>query len=319
MSKKVLLSGVQPSGKPHIGNYFGAMKQFVDLSQDYESYIFIADYHAMHSLRNPKEMKENIIGMVLDYLAIGLDPKKVTIFKQSDISEHTELAWIFDTITTIPYLMLSHAFKSQVGKNYLDKFKDADELFNSLPKNDQGHVTYDSEMKRIFSGVNVGTFNYPMLMAADILLYSPDIIPVGQDQKQHVEYARDTAGRFNNTYGVTFKLPEPMILKHVAIVPGLDGRKMSKSYGNTIPLFAEHDEIKKCVMKIVTEGKYKEMKELLVEDLEKFIAPMRERRKELEKDIPKVLEILRDGGEKAKKIASAKMSEVREKVGVKLY
>ena len=349
MSKKVLLSGVQPSGKPHIGNYFGAMKQFVDLSQDYESYIFIADYHAMHSLRNPKEMKENIIGMVLDYLAIGLDPKKVTIFKQSDISEHTELAWIFDTITTIPYLMLSHAFKSQVGKNYLDKFKDADELFNSLPKNDQGHVTYDSEMKRIFSGVNVGTFNYPMLMAADILLYSPDIIPVGQDQKQHVEYARDTAGRFNNTYGVTFKLPEPMILKHVAIVPGLDGRKMSKSYGNTIPLFAEHDEIKKCVMKIVTDsgsdipenvfaihkllrpeaelkeiyeskkGKYKEMKELLVEDLEKFIAPMRERRKELEKDIPKVLEILRDGGEKAKKIASAKMSEVREKVGVKLY
>ncbi len=315
MSKKVLLSGVKPTGLCHIGNYFGAMKQFVDLSEDYESYIFIADYHALNLIQNKEEMQKAILGILLDYLAIGLDPKKVTIFKQSDISEHTELAWIFDTFTTMPYLQRAHAYKDALVK--------------------------DKE-------ISVGTFNYPMLMAADILLYSPDIVPVGQDQKQHVEYARDTAQKFNKIFGDTFKLPEPMIMKNVATVPGLDGKKMSKSYGNTIPLFAEYEEIKKCVMKIVTDsgndipenvfaihkllrpeaelkkiyeekkGKYKEMKDLLVEDLEKFIAPMREKRKELEKDIPKVLAILSEGSEKAKKIASAKMIEVREKIGVKI-
>jgi len=316
MSKKVLLSGVQPSGKPHIGNYFGAMKQFADLQEKYESYIFIADYHALHSLQNPKEMKKNIINVLLDYLAIGLDPKKVTLFKQSDISEHTELAWIFDTITTMPYLMRAHAYKDAEAKN---------------------------------KEIDVGTFNYPMLMAADILLYNTDFVPVGADQKQHVEIARDTAQKFNNIFGETFKLPEHLILKDVAIVPGTDGRKMSKSYGNTIPLFAEYEEIKKCVMSIVTDssegipknvyaihnllrpaeellplyeskaGKYKELKEILIEDLEKFIAPMREKRKEFEKNIPKLLKILKKGGEKAKKIASKKMEEIREKVGVKIY
>ena len=316
MSKKVLLSGVKPTGAPHIGNYFGAMKQFVDLSKDYESYVFIADYHALNFIQNKEEMQKNIIGVLLDYLAIGLDPEKITIFKQSDISEHTELAWIFDTITTMPYLMRAHAYKDAEAKN---------------------------------KEIDVGTFNYPMLMAADILLYSPDIIPVGADQKQHVEIARDTAEKFNRIFGETFKLPEAFIMKDVAIVPGTDGKKMSKSYKNTIPLFAEYDEIKKCVMSIVTDssgdfpqnifaihkllrdekelkkiyeekkGKYKEIKELLIEDLEKFIAPMREKRKEFEKDIPKVLEILKKGGESAKKIASKKMEEIREKVGVKIY
>ncbi len=315
MSKKVLLSGIQPSGKPHIGNYFGAMKQFVDLQNDFESYVFIADYHALHSLRDAKEMRENIISVLLDYLAIGLDPKKVTIFKQSDISEHTELTWIFDTITTMPFLMRAHAFKDAEAKN---------------------------------KEIDVGTFNYPVLMAADILLYSPSVVPVGADQKQHVEIARDIAEKFNNTYGDTFKLPESMIMKDVAIVPGTDGRKMSKSYKNTIPLFAEYEEIKKCVMSIVTDsaegipknvyaihnlirpasellplyeskaGKYKELKDLLVEDLEKFIAPLREKRKEFEKDIPKAVAILKAGGEKAKKVASAKMDEVREVIGVKI-
>jgi len=315
MSKKVLLSGVKPTGLCHIGNYFGAMKQFVDLSEDYDNYIFIADYHALNLIQNREEMQKAILGVLLDYLAIGLDPKKVTIFKQSDISEHTELAWIFDTFTTMPYLMRAHAYKDAVAK--------------------------DKE-------INVGTFNYPMLMAADILLYNTDIVPVGQDQKQHVEYARDTAEKFNRIFGETFKLPEPMIMKEVATVPGLDGKKMSKSYGNTIPLFAEYEEIKKCVMKIVTDsgkdipenvfaihkllrsedeikkmykemdGSYKKMKESLIEDLEKFIAPMRERRKELEKDMPKVLAILKEGNEKAKNIASAKMQEIREKIGVTL-
>ncbi|MEK7060080.1 MAG: tryptophan--tRNA ligase [Patescibacteria group bacterium] len=315
MSKKVLLSGVQPSGKPHIGNYFGAMKQFVDLQDSYDSYIFIADYHALHSLKNKKEMNENIINVLLDYLAIGLDPKKVTLFKQSDISEHTELAWIFDTITTMPYLMRAHAFKDAEAKN---------------------------------KEIDVGTFNYPMLMAADILLYSPDIVPVGQDQKQHVEIARDTAEKFNRIFGQTFKIPEPMIIKNMEIVPGTDGQKMSKSYNNIIPLFAEYEEIKKCVMAIVTdssggmpknvyaihklfksedelkkiykekEGKYKELKEVLIEDIEKFIAPLRAKRKGFEKDIPKALEILKKGSEKAKIVASKKMEEVREKIGVSL-
>ncbi|MFA4975210.1 MAG: tryptophan--tRNA ligase [Candidatus Paceibacterota bacterium] len=316
MSKKILLSGVKPTGAPHIGNYFGAMKQFVDLQKDYDGYVFIADYHALNFIQNREEMQKNIIGVLLDYLAIGLDPEKLVIFKQSDISEHTELAWIFDTLTTMPYLMRAHAFKDAEAKN---------------------------------KEICVGTFNYPMLMAADILLYSPDIVPIGSDQKQHVEIARDTAEKFNRIFGETFKLPEPKIIEEVATVPGIDGRKMSKSYNNHIPLFAEYEEIKKSVMSIVTdssegipknvyaihklfrneddlkkiykekEGKYKELKELLIEDIEKFIAPLREKRKEFEKDIPKALAILKAGSEKTKKIASKKMEEVREKIGVKVY
>lgn len=316
MARKLFLSGVQPSGKPHIGNYFGAMKQFVDLQKEFDGYAIIVDYHALHSLQNAKEMHENIIAVLLDYLAIGLDPQKVTLFKQSDISEHTELAWIFETITTMPYLMRAHAFKDAEAKN---------------------------------KEIDVGTFNYPMLMAADILLYGPDAVPVGADQKQHIEIARDVALKFNNIFGNTFKIPEAMIMKDVAVVPGTDGRKMSKSYGNTIPLFAEYEEIKKAVMSIVTDsgegipknvfaihsllrpaaellpiyesktGKYKELKELLIEDLEKFSAPLRERRKEFAKNIPGALAILKAGGEKAKKVASAKMDEVREKIGVKVY
>jgi len=315
MSKKILLSGVKPTGAPHIGNYFGAMKQFVDLQKDYDGYVFIADYHALNFIQNKKEMEKNIIGVLLDYLAIGLDPEKLVIFKQSDISEHTELAWIFDTLTTMPYLMRAHAFKDAEAKN---------------------------------KEICVGTFNYPMLMAADILLYSPDIVPIGSDQKQHVEIARDTAEKFNRIFGETFKLPESKIIEEVATVPGIDGKKMSKSYNNHIPLFAEYEEIKKCVMGIVTdssggvpknvysihklfrseeelnkiykekEGKYKELKELLIEDIEKFIAPLREKRKEFEKDIPKALAILKAGSEKAKKIAEEKMKEVREKIGVNI-
>ena len=316
MSKKILLSGVKPTGAPHIGNYFGAMKQFVDLQNEYEAYIMIADYHALNFIQNAGEMKKNIINVLLDYLAIGLDPKKVTLFKQSDINEHTELTCIFDTITTMPYLMRAHAYKDAEAKN---------------------------------KEICVGTFNYPMLMAADILLYSPDIVPVGQDQKQHVEIARDTAEKFNRIFGQTFKIPEPMIMKDMEVVQGLDGRKMSKSYGNIIPLFAEYEEIKKAVMSIVTDsgegipknvyaihnlfrpasellplyeskaGKYKELKEILIEDIEKFIAPLREKRKELAKNVPKVLEILKEGSKQAKTVASKKMEEVREKIGVKIY
>ena len=315
MQKKRLLSGIQPSGRLHIGNYFGALKQFVDLQDEYECFVMIADYHALHTVKNAKEMKESVLNIAIDYLAVGLDPKKVTIFQQSQVSEHTELAWIFDTITTMPYLMRAHAFKDAEAKN-----KD----------------------------ITVGTFNYPMLMSADILLYDPEVVPVGQDQKQHIEIARDTALKFNNTYKEIFVQPKELILDTVAIVPGVDGRKMSKSYNNTIPLFGTRDEIEKAVMSIVTDsggdvptnvyeihklfrsaseleviysenkGKYKALKDILVEDIDAFIKPMREKRQELEKNKDFVISIINEGSKRAKEIASQKMSQIRDAVGVKL-
>jgi len=207
---KIILSGVKPTGRPHIGNYFGAMKQFIDLQNDGSEntkYFFIADYHALNLIQNAEEMRQLTLDLVIDFLAIGLDPKKSIIFKQSDVLEHTELCWIFDAITTVPYLKRAHAYKDIVAKSGEE-------------------------------AVNVGTFNYPMLMAADILLYDTDLVPVGKDQKQHVEFARDTAEKFNRIFGEVFKLPEDYILKDVETVPGTDGQKMSKSYNNTIPLFA---------------------------------------------------------------------------------
>ena len=322
--KKRLLSGVKPTGAPHIGNYFGAMRQFVNLQDEYEAFIMIADYHALNFIQNKKEMEENIINVTLDYLGIGLDPEKVTIFKQSDISAHTELAWIFDTITTMPYLMRAHAYKDAEAKN---------------------------------KEISVGTFNYPMLMAADILLYDPEIVPVGSDQKQHVEYARDTAQKFNNIYGETFLMPKAMIMPDVATIPGTDGQKMSKSYKNTIPLFASDEEIKKAVMSIVTDSKtpdeskdpetcnifslhklflqgeslenlrsryikgglgYKESKELLLEEILKLVTPMRERRDMYARDLDKVRKILNNGKDKARIIAENKMNIVRNNIGVNL-
>jgi tryptophanyl-tRNA synthetase len=317
MSKKILLSGVKPTGRPHIGNYFGAMRQFVDMQDEYSAMYMIADYHALNFIQDKKEMEQGILDLMLDYLALGLDPKKSVIFKQSDVSEHTELTWIFDTITTMPYLERAHAYKDAEAKN---------------------------------KEISVGTFNYPMLMACDILLYDTDVVPVGQDQKQHVEYARDTAQKFNFTYkDEVFKLPDVKILEEVAVVPGTDGRKMSKSYGNTIPLFATDEEIEKAVMGIVTDssgdvptnvyaihrllksedelkslyeenkGKYKILKEALIDDLKKFIGPMREKRQQLAGDTETVLEILKEGGKRAKAKAEKKMDQVRGAIGVKLY
>jgi tryptophanyl-tRNA synthetase len=313
--KKILLSGVKPTGRPHIGNYFGAMKQFVDLqnSGDYDCYFFIVDYHALNHIQNADEMRQLTKDLILDYLAIGLDPKYSSLVKQSDVSAHTELAWIFDTIVTMPYLMRAHAFKDSEAKN---------------------------------KEINVGTFNYPVLMAADILLYDTDVVPVGQDQKQHIEYARDIAEKFNHIFGETFKLPEPYILDNVATVPGIDGKKMSKSYDNTIPLFATREEITKAVMSIVTDsgagipenvyaihklfkseselkafyetnsGKYKILKESLIEDIDAFIKPLREKRAELAKDEALLKEVLSAGQEKANKIANAKLKQVKEAIGV---
>ena len=311
--RKILLSGVKPTGRPHIGNYFGAMKQFVDLQNEHDCFIFIADLHALTSLQNREEMSQAILDVAIDYLAIGLDPEKVTLFKQSDIQEHAELAWIFNCITTMPYLMRAHAFKDAEAKN---------------------------------KEINVGLFDYPMLMAADILLYDSNIVPVGQDQKQHIEIARDTAEKFNRIFGDTFILPDALIMEQVAIVPGIDGKKMSKSHNNTIPLFANDDEIRKLVMGIVTDsneslpqnvynihkliqpeekikqlyeskkGRYKELKEDLASDLQAFLRPLREKRNKISADTVYIKNVLNLGGGRAKMIAREKMKLVRKAVGI---
>jgi len=312
-SKKILLSGAKPTGIPHIGNYFGALKQFVDLQDDYDTYIMIADLHALTSVHNANDLREMTRDLVLTYLGIGLDPEKITLFRQSDVVGHAELAWIFDCITTMPYLMRAHAFKDAEAKDH---------------------------------EINVGVFNYPMLMAADILLYDADVVPVGKDQKQHIEYTRDTAQKFNNIFGETFKLPKELIIESVETVPGIDGQKMSKSYKNTIPLFGTDEEIKKAVMSIVTDssgdvptnvyaihklfkseaelkdlyeekkGKYKDLKEALLADILAFVTPMRERRERYANSPELVAEILKSGAEKANAKAKAKMEIVRKQVGL---
>jgi len=311
--KKILVSGIQPSGRPHIGNYFGMMKQCVDLQDKYDSRIFIVDLHALTSVQDANELRQNTFDVALDFLAIGIDPKKTILYKQSDIPEVTELTWMFNCLTTMPYLMRAHAFKDAEAKN---------------------------------KELNVGKFDYPLLMSSDIALSGGEMVPVGADQKQHIEIARDTIEKFNRVYGEIFKIPEGLIMKDVAIVPGTDGQKMSKSYNNTIGLFAEPEEIKEAVMSIVTDssgelptnvyaihklfrledelkklyeekkGKYKELKEALIGDIEAFIAPLRKKRKELAKNRDHVLDILAEGRAKVREIVEAKMEEVREKVGL---
>lgn len=323
--KKVLISGVKPTGRPHLGNYFGAMKQFVDLQDEYNSHIFIADLHALTITQDPHVLKQNIIDQILDYLAIGLDPKKTTLFKQSDIPEVTELAWIFNCLVSMPYLMRAHSYKDAQNKN---------------------------------QEVNVGLFDYPVLMAADILLSEAEIVPVGKDQKQHIEYARDIAEKFNRVYGETFKLPQERMLAEVETVPGTDGQKMSKSYNNTIPLFASDEEIREAIMKIPTDSAsiedsknpdqsiifslhslildkekkekvkkrftdggvgYRELKENLIVDLIEYLSPFKERRNALEKKVETNIKILKKGGQKMSKKINSKINEVRLKTGYKIY
>lgn len=309
--KKRLLTGLQPSGSLHLGNYFGALKPFVDLYKDYDSHLMVVDYHALTTVKDPVVLRQNTIDVVKDYLAAGVNPEEAIIFKQSDVPEHTELAWIFECLVNVSFLELAHAYKDKVAKG-LD--------------------------------ANAGLFNYPMLMAADILLYDTNVVPVGRDQKQHVEYAREASNKFNLAYGETFGEPQEMIIEGVGVVPGTDGQKMSKSYKNTVPLFGTKDEIAKAVMGIVTDssgtrpenvyaihklfkseaelkevyaanqGSYKILKESLIEDIESLVAPMREKRDSItEADVSAVL---KDGAEKARARASAKMIEVRKKVGV---
>jgi tryptophanyl-tRNA synthetase len=308
-----LLTGLQPSGSLHIGNYLGALKPFAETYSDYESYLMVVDYHALTSLKNPSELRQNIIDVVRDYLAVGVDPQKATIFQQSQVQEHTELAWIFECLVTVPFLELSHAYKDKLAKGL---------------------------------EANAGLFNYPMLMAADILLYDTDIVPVGADQRQHIEYAREAAAKFNNAYGETFKEPKEKINEEISTIPGVDGKKMSKSYKNTIPLFGTKDEIARAVMSIVTDssgdrpenvysihkhfrdavsldalyaankGKYKNLKDALIEDLEALISPMRARRDAISDS--DVAAVLAEGSARARERAAAKMQDVRRKIGVQL-
>ncbi len=318
-TKKRVLSGVQPSGQLHIGNYFGALKQFVDLQEDHECLYMIADLHSLTSVQNAVELRKQILDVVIDYLAIGIDPEKSVIFCQSAVPAHANLAWIFETITTMPYLMRAHAFKDAEAKN---------------------------------KEINVGLFNYPLLMAADILLYEPHFVPVGQDQKQHVEIARDTAEKFNHIYRPdTFALPSAFIIESVAVVPGTNGEKMSKSKRNTIPLFATDEEITKAVMSIATDSRgkgeeknpddmalyqihklfndsadlksqytqglgYGDAKKMLINDIIAFVTPMRERRKKYENDPKLVQEILLNGAMKANDIAMKKLTDVYEAIGL---
>jgi tryptophanyl-tRNA synthetase len=312
-SMQRLLTGLQPSGALHIGNYFGALKPFADMYADYESYLMVVDYHALTSLKNANELRTNIRNVVRDYLAVGIDPAKAIIFQQSQVQEHTELAWILECLVTVSFLELGHAYKDKVAKGLEP---------------------------------NAGLFTYPMLMAADILLYDTDVVPVGEDQRQHLEYAREAAAKFNTAFGDALKEPKELIQKSVAIVPGTDGKKMSKSYGNTIPLFGTKDEITKAVMSIVTDsagdvpenvyaihkllkteaelsslyeankGKYKALKDALIEDLEALIAPMREKRNAItDEEVKKVLD---EGSARAREKAASKMREIRAKVGVSL-
>jgi len=320
--KKVLLSGAKPSGILHIGNYFGALQQWVKMQEDYESYVFIANYHAITTVQDAEKLRRQTFDIALDYLAIGLDPDKVNFFAQSDVPEVTELAWLFNCITTMPYLMRAHAYKDTVAKN---------------------------------EEANVGLFDYPILMAADILIQDANVVPVGADQKQHVEYARDTAEKFNHIFKKEiFTLPQPIILSETAVVMGTDGRKMSKSYNNVIPLFGSDEIIRKAVMSIPTDSKavdepkdpekcnvfalhklfadedlpkiteqykkggmgYKESKELLIENIISLIKPMRDKREELAKNPDYVLEILQKGGAIARERAIKKMKIIRECVGI---
>ena len=317
-----ILSGMQPSGNPHLGNYLGAMRQHIEMQNQGECFYFIADFHALTTLRNGPELRKKTHELALDYLALGLDPDKVAFFKQSDVPQVIELAWIFATVTPMGLLERAHAWKDAKAKQK--------------------------------KGETAGLFMYPVLMAADILLYQSQVVPVGQDQKQHVEIARDIATYFNNTYGETFILPEAYIKKDVATVTGTDGQKMSKSYGNVIEIFAPADVLKKQVMSIKTDSLgvkepknpetcipfkilsllldgneknelesrlkegigYAELKNRLLERLLEEFSYARERRLELEKNTSHLDAILVAGAKKAQLVAEKTMREVREKTGI---
>ncbi len=323
MAKRIL-SGVQPSGKLHIGNYFGAIRQFLELQEaGNECFYFIADYHAMTSVKDPAKLRECVREVALSYLALGIDPERSVFYRQSDVPAVTELSWIFSC--QIPMGLLERCV------SYKDKIA-------------QGMTP------------NHGLFYYPCLQAADILITGCDMVPVGQDQKQHIEVTRDIAEKFNNQYGEVLTVPEAYILDSTAVVPGVDGRKMSKSYDNTIPLFETAKQCKKRIMRVVTDSTpvedpkdpdkcnvfallklvcsddelalwrdkytaggmgYGDAKKELAEKVNDMLAPARERYEQLAKDTAYVDDVLAEGGRKAREITDQIMDKVRSASGLR--
>jgi tryptophanyl-tRNA synthetase len=317
-----VLSGIQPSGKLHIGNYFGAMRQHLQLQAENDAFYFIADYHALTSGLAPAELSQNILDVALDYLALGLDPEKTVFWRQSDVPEITELAWILSCVTPMGLLQRCTSYKDKVAQGL---------------------------------SPNHGLFAYPVLQAADILAFHSNLVPVGADQKQHIEVTRDIAGYFNNTYGEILTLPEDYILESVAVVPGIDGRKMSKSYDNILGMFEPQSSIKKKVMRIVTDSTpveeakdpekcsvfallklvasedelaewenryrsggmgYGEAKKRLLELVLEYFKPYRSKRQELENNLDYVHEVLQKGADKARPVAHKTFEDVRKAVGL---
>jgi tryptophanyl-tRNA synthetase len=323
-----ILSGIQPSGALHIGNYLGMMRPAIELQDRGEAFYFIADYHSMTSLTDAGVRRKNSLDVALDFLACGLDPKKAVFFRQSDVPEVTELTWILSTVTPMGLLERCHSYKDKKAK---------------LAGDDLDRV-------------NHGLFAYPVLMAADILIYDSNLVPVGRDQKQHVEVTRDIAIKFNLLYGGTFVVPEPRIRDEVAVVPGLDGQKMSKSYGNTIELFADEAVVRSKIMKIKMDSRppaepkpdagqniavrllelvgpadvaadykerlragglgYGDLKKKLFEATWEHFAEPRRRRAELAADMGYVHEVLRDGAARARAVASATLRRARRACGI---
>jgi tryptophanyl-tRNA synthetase len=328
MKKPRILSGIQPSGSLHIGNYFGMMRPAIELQDKGEAYYFIANYHSMTSLFDADQRRRNTLDVALDFIACGLDPKKSVFWKQSDLPEVTELTWLLSTVTPMGLLERCHSYKDKKARLAGD----------------------DVDL------VNHGLFAYPVLMAADILAFDSNIVPVGRDQKQHVEVTRDIAIKFNNQYGETFVIPEPQILAEVAVIPGTDGQKMSKSYGNTIEIFGEESVLRKKVMSIVMDSRtpqepkpdadknlaiqlmklvapadvagdfenrlragglgYGDLKKALFEYYWNYFAPMRVRRAELVANLDSVHQVLREGAERARTQASAVLKRAKQASGL---
>ncbi len=317
-----ILSGIQPSGKLHLGNYFGMMRPAIELQERGQAFYFIANYHALTSLHDAAELRANTWNVALDFLACGLDPARTVFFRQSDVPEVAELTWLLSVVTPMGLLERCHSYKDKLAKG--------------IP-------------------ASAALFNYPVLMAADILAYQSTVVPVGRDQKQHVEVTRDIAIKFNNQFGEVFTVPEPSIRESVAVVPGIDGQKMSKSYGNTLEIFGDPGVLKKRVMRVVTDSKgladpkdpetcnvfklyrlfaspdqvaaladryraggmgYGDAKKALFEILWEFLAPFRARRQELERNPDYVEQVLRAGAEKARREARKTLDAARRAVGL---
>lgn len=331
---KTLLSGIKPTGRPHLGNYLGMLKPGLDLAhnEDYKSFLFIADYHALNFVQDQALMRELILEVALTYLALGLDPNKTFFYRQSDIPEIFELALTLQCVCPKGFMNRAHAYKAIVDKNKAEG-RDEDD------------------------GVNMGLFNYPVLMAADILMFNADYVPVGQDQLQHLEYTRDLAIKFNHIFGKTFKIPEAVIKEDVAVLPGLDGRKMSKSYGNTIPLFETDNKVKKIINSIKTDCKgadepketegnlifmiykelaspeetalfeqdfkagisYGEAKKKLYEKFIEFFAKPRAIYEDLKAHPDTVFDILAEGAKKVRPIAQEGIQIIRSKTGINRF